>query len=390
MNRPYFHTWSKQSHAIEIEIDSIEDFSYKYKDRKYLDMSSVSFQASFGINNIAIKDAITKQLAQFAITSPKHTYPLKQNVTIKLLEDLNLDGKIFYTLSGAESIENALKIVRQYTGKEKVLAKKHSYHGATLGALSITGDWRNSPHKTIDEWTIRIPDHIEDPDAKLLEKIILQEGPSEIAAICLETMTGVNGVHKPTSKWFDKVQKLCHQYNIKLILDEVICGFGRTGKKFGFHHYPFLKPDIVCLSKAITGGYIPFGAVFISRKISQYYDKNILSCGLTNYAHPLGLAALSAVQEICDNPNFWKSLNLLENELDHFIKLNTSTEIKMRRFGLMMAIEHKKELLLDDFLDAGIYLICKPNFIVISPALTMPLDILKVGLEKILGVINAK
>ena len=162
---PYFFTWAKQSRPTKIEFESNEDHFFVLKDdKKVYDLSSISFQASFGLDNKNIKEAIKKQLDSFSVVSPKAVFPLKEMATFKLLAHLDgyknqinaLDGKVFYTLSGAESVENALKMARQIKKKNVVLCRQRSYHGASLGALSVTGDWRNDPHETVDEWTARI------------------------------------------------------------------------------------------------------------------------------------------------------------------------------------------------------------------------------------------
>jgi len=391
MSLPYFITWTKQNDALTIPFTHCDDYHYyNNSHQKILDLTSISFQASFGLRPSQIIQAVKDQLDSFPMASPKHHFDLKNKVSLKLLDSLNLEGKIFYTVSGAEAIENALKMSRRITGKKKVLAKVASYHGASLGALSITGDWRNKPHATLDQWTIRYPDHREDPHAKQLEKIILKTGQEEISALCLETMTGANGAYRPTQIWMKNVQDLCQKYNIHLILDEVICGFGRTGKSFGFHHYKNLTPDFICLSKAITGGVVPFGAVYTSTAIAKFYDDNILACGLTNFAHPLGLAALNAVIEITQAPSFKNHVDQIILKLENFKKDNTIKADEIRVAGAMMAIDIVHSKTLTDFLDHGLYLLVKENRILIAPILTLPLNLLDEGLTKICEVLRAK
>ena len=178
---PYFFTWANQSSPTKIEFESNQDHFFVLKNgSKVYDLSSISFQASFGLNNEKIKEAIKKQLDSFSVVSPKAVFPLKDQATYKLLSHLDgykrqinaLDGKVFYTLSGAESVENALKMARQIKKKNVVLCRQRSYHGASLGALSVTGDWRNQPHETIDEWTARIPEPHNDPYLTQTELII--------------------------------------------------------------------------------------------------------------------------------------------------------------------------------------------------------------------------
>ena len=209
----------------------------------------------------------------------------------RLLALLNAgDGRIFYTVSGAEAVENALKMARLVTGRTKILARAHSYHGATLGALSVTGDWRGQEHFSVQDQTLRIPE----PDTlDALQKtrvLIEQHDPKTFAAFCLETIVAFNGILAPPQEWWTGIQKLAEEFAIPLILDEVSCGFGRMGQDFAFQRYD-LKPDFVCMAKAISGGYVPLGALFVTEKIARFWDSKVLNCGLTSYAHPLALAA---------------------------------------------------------------------------------------------------
>tara|TARA_Y100001954_G_scaffold148246_1_gene157764 strand:+ start:4024 stop:5238 length:1215 start_codon:yes stop_codon:yes gene_type:complete len=391
---PYFFTWANQSSPTKIEFESNEDHFFVLKNgHKVYDLSSISFQASFGLNNEKIKEAIKKQLDSFSVVSPKAIFPLKDQATYKLLSHLDgykrqinaLDGKVFYTLSGAESVENALKMARQIKKKNVVLCRERSYHGASLGALSVTGDWRNQPHQTVDEWTTRIPEPHNDPFLTQTELIIKDVGPENIAAFCLETITGGNGVIIPPESWWQGIQRLCDQYNIFLILDEVICGFQRTGRRFGFHNYPFLKPHFICMSKGITGGYIPFGAVWANRDIVEFYNENVLSCGLTSYAHPLGLAAMDAICDILADGHFLENIvNLKKMMKGYFLKWEELPNVKeIRTIGLLAAIEFTSDVTLDFnyFLERGVHLVVQPQTLILSPALTFNKMDLQAALE---------
>ena len=391
---PYFFTWAKQSSPTKIEFESNEDHFFVLKDgKKVYDLSSISFQASFGLDNKKIKEAIKNQLDSFSVVSPKAVFPLKEMATFKLLAHLDgyknqvnaLEGKVFYTLSGAESVENALKMARQIKKKNVVLCRQRSYHGASLGALSVTGDWRNEPHQTVDEWTARIPEPHDDPDLTQTEAIIKDVGPENIAAFCLETITGGNGVIIPPEKWWQGIQRLCDQYNIFLILDEVICGFKRTGRRFGFHNYPFLKPHFICMAKGITGGYIPFGAVWANRDIVEFYNENILSCGLTSYAHPLGLAAMDVICDIMGDGKFIENTVQLKKIMKgQLLKWEGLPNVKeIRTIGLLAAIDFTSDVTLDFnyFLERGIHLVVQPQTLVLSPALNFNKTDLQTALE---------
>ena len=338
----FFYSWTRQDAPVDFPVaNAIEDQFILEDGRRIYDMVSTSFQANFGHSEPVIRLRISEQLQSMPIASPKSTFRLKQSVSERLnnLIDRGL-GKLFYTVSGSEAVENALKIARQITGRKVILARQKSYHGATLGALSVTGDWRNGPHLTFDEGTVRIPEHDDDPDLSKTKAIIQKTDPDNIAAIILETISGTNGMSLPPVNWFSGIQSLCREHGIMLICDEILVGFGRCGPNFAFHDYD-LNPDMICMSKAITGGYIPFGAVWTSPEIAAHYDKNILACGLTNYAHPLGLAGLDAVLQLMIDTRFQVAKRMNEKLFGDFVrqlkeKSERVSEIRVR--GMMAAI----------------------------------------------------
>ncbi|PIK15823.1 aminotransferase class III-fold pyridoxal phosphate-dependent enzyme [Halobacteriovorax sp. JY17] len=389
-NYPFYLTWTAQKNALKIDIKGAKSSYYiTSSDKKLYDLSSTSYQAAFGHSYKPITNAIKKQLDSLPISTPKGIFDLKVNATNKLLDLIGLPGKIFYTISGAESVENALKIARQITGKSIVLARENSYHGATLGALSVTGDWRNKEHRTIDNWTKRIPDPIDDPKAEALEKLIQKIGAEKIAAICIETIIGGNGVFSAPNSWWKALNKLKSKYQFLVILDEVVCGFGRTGKHFGFQHFS-IRPDLICMAKVITGGYIPFGAVWTSKKISKLYDNKILSCGLTNYAHPLGLAAMNAVMDAIETESFKREFNLLENELikskEKLEKLSNVQEV--RQVGLLMAIDLKEKPNFLEFTEKEILVAMVGNRLVLAPPFIISPSKLKTLLGRIYTILK--
>jgi taurine--2-oxoglutarate transaminase len=281
-------------------------------------------------------------------------------------------GKLFYTVSGAESVENALKIARQVTQRPLVLARHKSYHGASLGAMSVSGDWRSDAHLTFAAGTLRIPEPADDPNATGAARVIEAAGPESIAAIIVEPISGTNGVHIPPQTWVDGIQYLCRQHGIKIIIDEVFCGFGRTGPDFAFQAFGW-NPDLVCLSKAISGGYIPFGAVWASPEIAQYYQDQTLVCGLTNYAHPLGLAALEGVLDILDSEIYQSNKTVLAETfasgLSQLAERLGQPTVRCR--GLLAAVEWSQWTLptWQQFLEVGLYVFTKQNMLILAPPL---------------------
>ena len=341
-SHPYYFTWSHQPAQAPFPVERAEHDEFVLHDgRRVYDFLSTSFQANFGHSCQPIRESVVRQLDAMPIASPKASFELKERASHKLLEYLQLpNGKLFYTVSGSEAVENALKIARQVTGRQKVAARRKSYHGATLGALSVTGDWRNEPHFTLDDCTVRIPEPADDPDFAGAAQIIDDAEPDSIAAIIVETVSGANGVAIPTRAWFDACQATCREHGILLIVDEVLCGFGRTGAPFAFHSYG-ITPDLVCMAKGITGGYIPFGAVWTSADIASHYDEYLLSCGLTNYAHPLGLAAMEAVLQLLDDEGFQANKVELERLLAHACDeiRNWQHVAEVRCKGLLAAVD---------------------------------------------------
>ena len=395
MKRDFFITWSAQNTVSTLDVAEVEDSAFLLNDgSRILDFLSTSFQTNFGHRNTRIVEAIERQLRAMPISLPKAVFSLKSGASAELKRLLGFDsGKVFYTCSGAESVENALKMARQYSGKNIVLARRKSYHGATLGALSVTGDWRNELHSTVDDWTVRIPEPSEDTDCSQTRKIIEDLGAENIAAFCLETITGANGVIIPPEKWWRGIEQACEDFGLLLIVDEVLCGFGRTGKNFAFQHYQ-LKPDFVCMSKGITGGYVPFGAVWVCESVSNHYGENVLSCGLTNYAHPLGLAAMSAVTDLLNDPKFCSEaedkVKIISERLLCLEKNKLVSGLRHRGFLAALELNNSDTIDWNEFVDAGIHLLCKPGLLIVSPPLTMSEEDLHLGFDRIEKVLERR
>ncbi len=367
-NHPYYITWSKQKGASTYPLDSVEDHYFYSNGSRIADLSSISYQASFGLKPKFALEAVKNQLDNFTIVAPKATHDLKTNITKRLIDLISLDGgKIFYTTSGAEAVENALKMARLYTGKKIILARRPSYHGATLGAVSVTGDWRNDDVPTLDQWTVRIPEPHEDPDLSKTEKIFKET--KDLVGIILETVPGNNGVLVPELSWLQGIQKLCDENNVLLILDEVICGFYRLGTAFGFQQFN-LKPDIITMAKGITAGVIPFGAVWTNDKIHSHFNDKTLSCGLTNYAHPLGLKALESVLDYTNQKEF---KDHLKEFIEVFTKDIESLKHKTRSIGLLAAIDLDKAPSFRECLDSGLSLVAQEKRLILAPHLNLPL-----------------
>ena len=369
---PFYFTWTKQKNPMRFSLKAVDGVRiYTEQGDELIDMSSISYQASFGHSHPTIIKNIKKQLERFPMSAPKAIYPLKTKVTNELLKYMGKqDGRIFYTTGGAETVENALKIARDITKKRIVLARSVSYHGATLGALTATGDWRNKAHNLPENWVVRIPEPTEENAIEKTREVILKVGPENIAAFLLETITGGNGVWEGSKKWWDGIKKLTKEFGILLILDEIVCGFGRTGLPFGYMHYR-IKPDMICMSKAITGGMIPFGAVWTKDYIHTYYMDNVFACGMTNYAHPLGLAALKGVLDICQDTKFQTHLEkisaVFKRELDALREMPEVEAIRVK--GMLAGVDLNVDIAWKIFHDEGLHLATQNKRIVIAPPL---------------------
>jgi taurine---2-oxoglutarate transaminase len=315
-------SWSVQSKTNPIPVERGEGIYFWDTDgRRYTDMSSQLVNMNLGFGNKAIGDAIKAQVDQYCFVSPG--YGAESRATLaEMIVNLMPDNiaKVFFTNAGADANENAVKMARMVTGRNKVFSRYRSYHGSSFGAGNLTGEPRRYPLepgipgfvKFFDPYIYREAIAFESEEAASkyyltkLEEQIQYENPSAIAAIMLETVTGSNGVIIPPNGYLPGVRALCDKYGILLILDEVMCGWCRTGKMFGFEHFG-IKPDMVTFAKGVTCGYIPLGGVAVSKQIAEYFDDHFLSCGLTYSGHPLACAAGVACV------NYYREANILEN-----------------------------------------------------------------------------
>jgi taurine--2-oxoglutarate transaminase len=382
----FFYTWTKQAAMTPLPVDHCEHDEFVLDDgRRVYDFISTSFQASFGHSHPRILRSISQQLAKMSICTPKATFPLKEEVSQGLIDLIGLQsGKIFYTVSGAESVENAIKMARRISGKPIILSRQRSYHGASLGAMSVSGDWRSDEHLNFSAGTVRMPEPENDPNGDGVRAAIEQAGADKIAAIIVETISGTNGVIIPPPSWFAALRAICDEYGLFLILDEVLVGFYRCHTPFAFQGFD-VHPDMVTMSKAITGGYIPFGAVWVNQSIAQFYEQNTLTGGLTNYAHPLGLAATAGVLSLIKEPAFQKQLASLEQAFSNLIhSLATHfSATAVRQQGMLCAIEFGDRALppWSYWTDRGLYLYTKGNMMILAPPLISTVSRLTAAFE---------
>ena len=316
-------SWSKQKglHPIPIEkADGI--YMWDYDGKRYTDMSSQLVNLNVGFGNRKIIDAIKAQAEKICYAAPSYASEPRGKLA-RMILDLMPDnmGKVFFANAGADANENAIKIARMYTGRNKIFSRYRSYHGSTFGAgnrLPASRDATLSSRafrgfvKFFDPYIyrekIKFASEEEASDyyvSKLREQVIY-EGPDSVAAIVMETITGSNGVIIPPKGDLAGVRRICDEFGIMMICDEVMAGFGRTGKMFAFENFG-VKPDIVSFAKGVTCGYVQLGGCVVSKKIAEYFDDHTLLCGLTYSGHPLACAAGVACLE------YYKESNILEN-----------------------------------------------------------------------------
>ncbi len=309
-----FWTWSAQGKAAPIPVKSAKGvYFWDVDGKRYLDFNSMTMCVNLGHGDERVIEAIVAQARQLPYVGPSMASAPRARLG-KLLAGItpgNLDMFLF-TLGGADANENAIKIARAYTGKHKILARYRSYHGATAGAMAATGDPRRNAWEPLlmpgvvhflDPYRYRSTFHRTNPDISEaefnqdylnhLEEIILYEDPQSIAAVLIETVTGTNGIIIPPEGYLQGVRALCDKYGILLISDEVMSGFGRTGKWFAVEHWNVV-PDLMTMAKGLTSAYAPLGAVAMKPEIAEFFKERVFQSGLTYTAHPISLAAAAA------------------------------------------------------------------------------------------------
>jgi taurine--2-oxoglutarate transaminase len=305
LNREYtFFSWSAQSKVNPIVIDHAEGVYFWDPDgKRYLDFNSQLMSINIGHGNKRVADAIAEQANKLAFAAPQFATEVRGRLGQLLSEvtpgDLN---RFFFTLGGAEANENALRMARTVTGRQKVMAYHRSYHGATAGAISATGDprrWANEPGvpgiiRVLDPWRwARSEPEPVDEHLAYIEEVMQYEGPHTIAAFIMETVTGTNGILIPPDGYLEGIRDLCTRHGIVMICDEVMAGFGRTGRWFAVDHWGVV-PDLMTMAKGLTSSYLPLGAVAMSPKIADYFNEKVYFGGLTYSSHPISCAAAIA------------------------------------------------------------------------------------------------
>jgi taurine--2-oxoglutarate transaminase len=326
-------SWSKQKGIAPIAVKYGEGvYLYDYDGKRYLDFSSGLMNVNIGHGNQRVTEAVARQMQEVSYITPNCVTKVRGELGKKLAaitpKGLN---KTLFTVGGAEAIENAIKLARMYTGRHKILARYQSYHGASYGAMSAGGDPRKLPadaqqapnfvHFDIPykyRWEYGEENLLKESVAQL-ERVIAFEGPSNIAAILLEGESGSSGCLKYPVGYLKKVREICDLHGILFIADEVMSGFGRTGKWFGIENHDVV-PDMIATAKGITSGYIPLGALIVSDKIAERYNDNVLWLGLTYSAHPVSCAAGVEVLKIYEDDDLISNAAAMGKYIDEQVE----------------------------------------------------------------------
>jgi taurine--2-oxoglutarate transaminase len=412
------HSWSVQDAINPIPVAGAEGrYFWDYEGKRYLDFASQLVNVSIGHGHPKVIAAIKEQAEKLCTIGPPMATEPRSQLGRLLAEVTPGNLKMsFFTNGGAEANENAIKLARWYTGRHKVIARYRSYHGATGGAITLTGDprrWYAEPGlpgvvRMLDPYTYRCPAGHPDPcpvctGGPHLEEILQYEGPHTVAAVILETVVGTNGVIPPPDGYLQSIRETCDRHGVLLICDEVMAGFGRTGKWFACDNWDVV-PDILTMAKGINSGYVPLGAMTVSEPISEWVRDKFLAGGLTYSGHPLACA--SAVASI----EAFREEGIVENAADQGEYLGQALAGlaerhpsigDVRGLGLFWGLELVKDRetreplvpfnatgeamapvarVMKAALDAGLYLMTHWNVVMIVPPLTITREELEEGL----------
>lgn len=356
-----FFSWSVQSEVAPIPIQRAEGvYFWDANGKRYIDFSSQLMNVNIGHQHPRVVEAIHQQADQLCFAHPgMATQPRAQ--LGEMLADITPGdlSKTFFCLGGAEANENAIKIARLFTGRHKIISQYISYHGATHGAIALTGDnrrWAAEPAipgvvHALNPYCFRCPfgwtrETCHRECIRHIEELILYEGPENVAAIILEGVVGSNGIIVPPDDYWPRIREICTKYGILLISDEVMSGFGRTGEWFAVNNWQVV-PDMITMAKGITSGYVPLGAVHVSERIAKHFDDTMLWCGLTYSAHPLACAAAVATLKVYEEDDLITNASQLGEYLGRrleALKIKHPSIGDVRYIGLFSVIELVRDI----------------------------------------------
>ena len=307
-----FHSWSAQGQISPLPVAGGEgSYFWDFEGNKYLDFSSQLVFTNIGHQHPKVIRAIQDQAQLYTTVAPQHANEARGEAAKRITARAGAHhNKVFFTNGGADGIENAIRLVRLHTNRHKVLSFYRSYHGNTGAAITSTGDPRRWPNEYSYGHVHFFGPYLyrsafwaqnEEEECKRalehLEQVIIFEGPNTVAAILIESVVGTAGVLVPPVGYLEGVRALCDKYGIKWIADEVMSGFGRTGKWFAYQHSS-AEPDLIVFAKGVNSGYVPLGGVIISDEIAATFNDRVFPGGLTYSGHPLATAAAVATIDV--------------------------------------------------------------------------------------------
>jgi taurine--2-oxoglutarate transaminase len=358
-----FWTWSAQAKVNPLPVKTAKGvYFWDTSGKRYLDFNSMTMCVNIGHGDERVVEAMVAQARELPYAAPGMATKIRA-IASQLVAEVSPGGaltKVLFTLGGADANENAVKLARGYSGRFKVLTRYRSYHGASAGAMALTGDPRRVAWEPglmpgvvhfLDPYRYRSTFHRTNPDISEaefcqdylnhLEEIIRYEGPETIAAILIESVTGTNGIIIPPQGYLQGVRTLCDRYRIVLIADEVMSGFGRTGKWFAVDNWGVV-PDIMTMAKGLTSAYAPLGAVAMKPEIATAFDERTFESGLTYTAHPVSLAAAVANINVMREDKLVEHTAALGPVLNHMLRDLGETHPsvgEVRSIGLFGIIE---------------------------------------------------
>ena len=303
-----FHSWSAQAHVAPFVVaGGAGSTVWDHAGHRYLDFSSQLVNTNIGHQHPRVVDAIREQASVLATVAPSTANLTRGRAAEAILAHApDALTKVFFTNAGADAVENAIRLARLHTGRDKVVSHYRSYHGNTGAAVVATGDWRRVPNEyarghvhAFGPYLYRTEFWATTPQEECaralhhLERVVQSEGADSVAAILLETVPGTAGVLVPPDGYLAGVREIADRYGIVLVLDEVMAGFGRTGSWFAFDQHDVV-PDLVTFAKGVNSGYVPAGGVLIGSRIAATFDERVFPGGLTYSGHPLAMAAIVA------------------------------------------------------------------------------------------------
>jgi taurine--2-oxoglutarate transaminase len=351
-----FFSWSVQSEVAPIPIQRAEGvYFWDANGKRYIDFSSQLMNVNIGHQHPKVVEAIHQQADQLCFAHPGMATEPRARLGEMLAGITPGDlSKTFFCLGGAEANENAIKIARMFTGRHKIISQYISYHGATHGAIALTGDnrrWAAEPAipgivHALNPYCFRCPfgwtrETCHRECIRHIEELVMYEGPENVAAIILEGVVGSNGIIVPPDDYWPRIREICTKYGILLISDEVMSGFGRTGEWFAVNNWRVV-PDMITMAKGITSGYVPLGAVHVSERIARHFDDTMLWCGLTYSAHPLACAAAVATLKVYEEDDLITNASQLGDYLGRkleALKIEHPSVGDVRYIGLFSVIE---------------------------------------------------